>query len=286
MHNLVKHYEKKAEELLKKPVGYLCCGEEEGKEGEEGVDTRKFLLRTRETVGGNLIADIFFDYFSKKGADFCFLIAGVIGGGGDGEVKGEVTYGDITKWFPWEGRAVMVEVGGEMVRECLEWGVRMLPRRFGCFPVVSGLKFEVTVDENAREGERGAPGKRVGRIWVRRREEEGGGWGELEEGKAYKVCMTDYICEGGDGYYFFTQCQGLLSEGACPLIHDVVSQYFLERGGGKGEGEGVRLGKVEGRVRHLKGFETAVEEGEVREVSGSKAKPWKRELYVKPYDGE
>ena len=58
MQSLVKNYEKKAEELLEKPVGYLYGG---------GVDTRKFLLRTRECVGGNLIADIFLDYFSKKG---------------------------------------------------------------------------------------------------------------------------------------------------------------------------------------------------------------------------
>ena len=181
----------------------------------------------------------------------------------------------------------MIGIMGKTVRESLEWGVRMLPRRFGCFPVVSGIKFEVLVDVDAGEGEKGGPGKRVGRVWVRGR--DGGGWEDLEEEREYKVCMTDYIRDGGDGYHFFPECKELLSEGACPLIHDLIGKYFMEKGGGEGE-EGERKGaeapKVEGRVRHLKGFNTVVEEGEVREVSGSKAKPWRHEIYVKPYEGE
>jgi 2',3'-cyclic-nucleotide 2'-phosphodiesterase (5'-nucleotidase family) len=99
------------------------------------LDCRKFKLRTQETSGGCFFADALLDAVRGRGAEACFLIAGVISSHSEWPA-GEWTMGRVIECFPWEGIVVVCRLRGAELLAALEHAVALLPRRFGRFPQV------------------------------------------------------------------------------------------------------------------------------------------------------
>lgn len=217
---------------LREPVGSCAVD----------LECRKFKLRTQETNAGNLFADICLKSLESKGAEVGFLISGTISSHRVWPAA-DLTMEFVVSVFPWEGAFVLMELPGACLRQALEHGVSLLPRRFGRFPQVSGVSFAVDVDK--------PQGSRVSEIAVK---------GEpLDDDRLYLIATTDYIAEGGDDYDMLVKHgRVVIGEEYGPRIHDSCCQYFAET-----------LAPhplIEGRIRHLRSFQIHAEDEELAEL--------------------
>jgi len=252
MRELVQRYSSEVEAVLVKPLGCKLS---------RTLDTRKFLMRTQETMAGNLFAGAVYASLKGKGAECCFLISGMISGFGK-TLPGPLTLGNIIQWFPWEGGTCIIEVAGATLLEALEHGCHKLPRRFGMFPQVSGISFEVTVDPEATAGSPGSPYCRVSDVRVDGQ--------PLDTSRVYKVATGEYVADGGDGYTMFMETRRLVSPEGAPLLQDAIQAYLTKD-------EDVQVPSVEGRIRHKRSFVMHVEPSE---VGATPLDPTEEELLV------
>lgn len=240
MRSLVEHYSKEVEHVLSRPLGCSLSGE---------LDTRKFGLRTQETIAGNLFADAIFESLRSKGAECCLIIAGMVSSGPGKTPAGPLTLGNVVSWFPWEGGTCILELSGETILEALEHGCHKLPLRYGMFPQVSGMSFGVAVDPKSPSGSHGAPGSRVSEVTIAGQ--------PVEPARLYKVATSEYLADGGDDYKMLVRARRLVDPEMAPLLHDAVSSYLLAKG------PEVPLPPIEGRIRHLHGFQMRCEPEEL-----------------------
>jgi len=225
---LVRHYRALLEERLRAP---LAC------ELRAPLVTTRALLRTREMPAGNLFADAVLA--ANPSACCCLLIAGVISKGRLVEPIGPLALGAVIGWFPWEGGTCVLRVRGSALLAALEHGCRHLPRRFGCFPQVSGMSFALNAVA--------PPGSRVSAVLVAGK--------PLDPDTEYLVATTDYIAEGGDGFDMLAEARPLaVSPEVAPLLHAAVVAH-LESLGAIGP-------QPLGRIRNLTAFHMHVEHGE------------------------
>ncbi len=124
----------------------------------EGFSLR--VVRLAETNLGDFCADVI---RFETGADVAMISGGEIR---DDLNKGDITYGDIMRVWPYENEFCVLEVTGQTILDALEWGARSLPGENASFQQVSGLTYEIdvsipsgcTADENnlmtGIEGER------------------------------------------------------------------------------------------------------------------------------------
>jgi len=226
----VKRYDEIIQARLKEPVGR--CGAE--------LDCRKFMLRTQETAGGNLFADICMRALLSHGAQIGYLISGVISSHRVWP-PGDVTMEMVVSVFPWEGTFVLLEVSGRDLMSALEHGVSLLPRRFGRFPQVAGVSFTVDVSQPA--------GSRISEAFV--------GGAPLDLDRPYLVATTDYIAQGADGYeVFLKKAKVKIGDEFGPSIHEACKALLAD----------MPTPRVEGRVKHKVPFRMSMEDEELDEI--------------------
>ena len=240
MRRLVQHYGRELEAALGRPLGCGLSAE---------LDARKFWLRTQESAAGDLFADAVLGALREKGAECCLLIAGQISPGPGRTPAGPLTLGHVVQWFPWEGGTCVLEVAGATLLAALEHGVSRLPRRYGMFPQVSGMRFAVTVDAGAAAGAPGSPGHRVSAVEVQ---------GEpLDAQRMYRVATGEYVADGGDDYGMLAAAPRVVGPEAAPLLHDAVVDHL------KAQGPEVAVPGVQGRIRHTRAFRMYCESAEI-----------------------
>eukprot|EP00443_Scrippsiella_acuminata_P056958 CAMPEP_0115531126 /NCGR_PEP_ID=MMETSP0271-20121206/84870_1 /TAXON_ID=71861 /ORGANISM="Scrippsiella trochoidea, Strain CCMP3099" /LENGTH=477 /DNA_ID=CAMNT_0002963317 /DNA_START=1 /DNA_END=1435 /DNA_ORIENTATION=+ len=231
MKAFVARYEAELKKKLREPVG-RCT---------EQLDCRKFMLRTREVNSGNFFADLCLRSLQPQGAEIGFLISGVISSNRIWPA-GDLTMEFIVNIFPWEGTFVLLELRGKYLREALEHGVSLLPRRYGRFPHVAGLSFAVDVTLPS--------GSRVSDVRIRGI--------PLDEERAYLVATTDYIAQGGDDYDVFVKhAQVKVGEEFGPGIHSACRDCMARD---------LPSPVVEGRIQHKQGFRINCEVEELDEI--------------------
>lgn len=258
MRNLIDQYTKDLDEMRKRPLEPEVCF-------AEVLDTRKFMQRTQESAAGNLFADAILEAMRSHGAECALLIGGAIGAGAAfTPADTPLTWGDILSWFPWEGSACLLQVSGDALVQALEHGCKDLPRREGCFPQVSAIRFNLTVDPAVAAGEPGSPFHRVSEVFVN--------GAPLVKDQTYLVATTDWVAEGGDG---FAMGEDLLvaPEGG-PLLHEVVVKHLASLGTHPRP-------ITEGRIRHTRQFRMVVEDGEVGSTVHDPMR--EAELHVRPW---
>lgn len=118
--------------------------------------------------------------------------------------KGTITYNNLLDVLPFYGYIFIKEVKGIDILDALEFGVSNLPNMAQKFPQVSGITFDVDtsikstveIDENGLfvkvKGKRRVSGVLINGV-------------KLDLEKKYKISLTDFISNGGDGYSMFSK---------------------------------------------------------------------------------
>jgi 2',3'-cyclic-nucleotide 2'-phosphodiesterase (5'-nucleotidase family) len=197
----VAGYEAEFAEALSVPVGKT----------EVMLDTRRAVVRTRESNFGNLVADAMRD---TMGVD-----VGLTNGGG---IRGDRTYPegitltrkDILTELPFGNVTVMMELLGADLRAALENGISRVEDAAGRFPQVSGMAFKF---DPLRPS-----GSRILEVQV--------GGVPLDNARIYTVATNDYLANGGDGYAALRKGRLLIDASAGTLMASQVMNFIARRG--------------------------------------------------------
>ncbi len=119
------------------------------------LDSRRAMVRSRETTMGNLIADAIRDGVS---ADIGYANGGGIRGDRTYDAGATLTRKDILTELPFGNVTVLLELTGEQLMAVLENGVSRVEDTAGRFPQVSGMSFAFDVKQKA--------GSRVSNVMV------------------------------------------------------------------------------------------------------------------------
>jgi 2',3'-cyclic-nucleotide 2'-phosphodiesterase (5'-nucleotidase family) len=175
------------------------------------LDSSTATVRTREAAIGNLFADAM---RSSMHADAAVLNGGGIRAGRTYEPGARISHGDILAELPFNNRIVVVEIAGRELKRAMENGLSQLPRAAGRFPQVSGIALEF---ELARD-----PGNRVLAMKI--------GGAPLDEGKAYRVAVLDFLARGGDDYTMFADATRITPDNDAPMLVNEVVGYLRKLG--------------------------------------------------------
>jgi 5'-nucleotidase/UDP-sugar diphosphatase len=169
---------------------------------EKALDCRGEILRTKEAAAGNLITDIIRKHFKT---DIVFLN----GGGIRGEriiPSGSITTEDIDLMLPFKNQITILSLKGYEIKQALEQSVSFLPLQYGGFLQVSGISFDIDVNEEPFKMEPHTKtgsikiirtGNRISKIRVL---ERCGKFKPLNLKKTYEVAINSFLASGGDSY--------------------------------------------------------------------------------------
>jgi 5'-nucleotidase len=141
-------------------------------------DSDRSLVRTQETMIGNLIADAIKEVAQ---ADVAVMNGGSIRANLE---KGDITVEEVNSILPYSNYILKSAVTGSVIEEMLEVGVSRYPEESGGFLQVSGVSF--TFDP-AKE-----PMSRVSDVMV--------GGSPIDEAAGYTLATNDFLAGGGDGF--------------------------------------------------------------------------------------
>lgn len=181
IYNMIKAMNAELAPILNKVVAYteiFLNGE------EKALDTMLFHhgVRTGETNLGDFAADAI-----RYIADAQVAITN--GGGIRTSLEiGYITAGNLNEVFPFGNDVIKLKIPGSILLEALEYGTRLAPAVCAGFPQVSGLQFEVDMDEKTPD--------RVHNVLVN--------GVPLNPDSTYTVATNDFMADGGDGFIMFT----------------------------------------------------------------------------------
>ncbi|SMF52004.1 Calcineurin-like phosphoesterase [Azospirillum oryzae] len=170
------------------------------------LDSRKDVVRSRESSMGNLIADALRDALK---ADVAITNGGGIRADALHPAGSTLTRKDIFAELPFGNVGVLVEMSGQDLISTLEHGVGKVEEKAGRFPQVSGLT--MTYDPKAPAG------RRVTSVNV--------GGKPLDPQATYRVATNDYMLKGGDGYAAFPRAKVIVDASGAVLLATIVMNY-------------------------------------------------------------
>lgn len=164
------------------------------------------MVRTGETNLGNLITDAI---LSKSGADLVLT-----NGGG---IRASIEPGDITRKnvfdvLPFGNLIAVKEVPGSVIKDMLEFSVRLYPESNGGFLHAAGVTF--AFDESKE------PLSRVHDVKIQGQ--------ALDANKIYTLATNDFLAAGGDGY---TMLGDYPVTAEMVSLEEALADYIAEIGG-------------------------------------------------------
>lgn len=176
-------------------------------------------VRTMETNLGDFSADAYKytaeTYVKENGLDM--TIDGAIQNGGG--IRATIEAGDISmdtlyKVFPYGNTISIVTVTGAELLEALEASCASCPEALGGFPQVSGIKF--TLDTTVPYAQAAqypdstyyAPANPGSRVTI-----ESVGGKAFKLNATYNIAVNNFMADGGDTYYVFTQASNVIDTG-------------------------------------------------------------------------
>lgn len=174
-------------------------------------------VRTMETNLGDFAADAYLYTAQSYLGDSGITVDGAIQNGGG--VRASIPAGDITMntlytVFPFGNYINVVKVTGAELLEALEASCSACPTALGGFPQVSGIQFTVDTSIPYEKGAQypnstyfapANPGSRVTISTV------GGKKFSLTD--TYYIAVNNFMAEGGDTYYVFSQSDEIIDTG-------------------------------------------------------------------------
>ncbi|KAA0576555.1 bifunctional metallophosphatase/5'-nucleotidase [Azospirillum sp. B21] len=185
------------------------------------LDSRKDVVRSRESSMGNLIADALRETLK---ADVAITNGGGIRADALHPAGYRLTRRDIFAELPFGNVGVLVEMSGQDLISTLEHGVGKVEEKAGRFPQVSGLT--MTYDPKAPAG------RRVTSVTV--------GGKPIDPQATYRVATNDYMLKGGDGYAAFPRSKVIVDASGAVLLATIVMNHV--------ESKKTVTSAVEGRI--------------------------------------
>jgi len=135
--------------------------------------------------------------------------------------EGRITMGDVMEVLPFENRIVLLDMTGGEIRRTLEEGIGFQlstrpsdPR----FPYVSGMRYQLNLAAPA--------GRRVAGIFL---EEPDGKTAPIGEETVYRVAVSDFLANGGDGHRTFRTMMRFRCDAGF-IDTEVFAEYLRRRG--------------------------------------------------------
>eukprot|EP00164_Ancoracysta_twista_P004385 GFYU01005913.1.p1 GENE.GFYU01005913.1~~GFYU01005913.1.p1 ORF type:complete len:579 (-),score=167.83 GFYU01005913.1:142-1878(-) len=139
------------------------------------------------------------------------ILAGATFGGKELKPPGDITVGDLFKWFPRETSCIVVDATGQQILELLEAGVKSLPGEAPGFPQISdNVKYEVCVANK--------PENRIDNVYISGH--------QLDPTKLYKVGMSAFMGKGKATPLWTKDANRITNEEHAPLFTDVLRMHF------------------------------------------------------------
>lgn len=173
-------------------------------------------VRTEETNLGDFAADAYL-YTAQQYMGSSITVDGAIQNGGGVRASipaGPISMNTLYTVFPFGNTVSVVKVTGAQLLEALEASCSSAPSALGGFPQVSGIEFTINTAVPYAEGAQypdstyfapAAPGSRV------TIEKVGGKDFDLED--SYYIAVNNFMADGGDTYYVFTQAEEVIDTG-------------------------------------------------------------------------
>jgi 5'-nucleotidase len=158
------------------------------------------VCRTKECTMGDVIADAMIDHYRRQLPQLSDVSIALLNGGSIRSTidTGNVTYADVMEVLPFGTTIDVVELSGADVREVLEYAVQDYDpcSRHGKFLQVAGLQvtYDLSRPNNQRVAEVEVAINGSGSQYV-----------PLDNNTIYKVSMTSFMAQGGDGYDMVTR---------------------------------------------------------------------------------
>ena len=205
---------------------------------EDGVR----ITRTEETPIGNFCADALRNVL---GTDIAFMNGGAI----RSEIRqGEITYNMLLNVFPFNNSLCTATMTGSQILDALEMSVTLLPKEFGGFLQVSGIKFRanlsvptsVVIDENNLFSHV-AGSRRVSDVQVL--DKATGQYVPIDPDRTYTIAGTNYLLEDCGDYGVMRYAQ--LKDTNLGQDVDMLAIYLSQILGGK---IGTEYSTTQGRI--------------------------------------
>lgn len=198
---LVAKYDGMLSAELKQPLGTLTTA----------MDSRSDTVRGGEAAIGNLIADAMRE---RMTTDVAIINGGGIRGKREYAAGITLTRGDMLAEMPFSNVLVVLEVTGAQLLAAMEYGLSEVEQRAGRFPQISGMTVAYDPSKPADS--------RVVSAAV--------GDKPLDLKASYRVALTDYMANGGDGYSAFAGAKTVVPASDGPMLSDTVMAYIQARG--------------------------------------------------------
>jgi len=199
MFDLIDQYQKALQASLNISIGII----------KSPLDGRSHMVRTRETILGNFVADVM---ATITQADAVLINSGTFRSDRIHE-EGKFLLSDVLTILPIKDTIVTIEVTGQQLIEGLENGVSRLPSEDGRYPQVSHLSFGFY--ENAKKGER----VDVESVFISGK--------KIDLKAKYRLATKSYVSRGKDGYNCFKNCKVLTDPDSGPLLSTAVRNHIM-----------------------------------------------------------
>lgn len=176
----------------------------------EGNFDNSWRLYRHDSALGDLIADAFLDAGQSQGVQVAMENRGGIRSFID---RGAITLEKTEEILPFDNHLACATVSGKCLLQNLEHSVA--GSLGGRFLDVSGLKFAYDIEK--------PPGSRIVFALIKDKE---GNWKRVEEDTTYRIGMTDYSFNGGEGYDFSTAQDVTYSK---EKLNEPLRRFFLKQ---------------------------------------------------------
>lgn len=176
----------------------------------DGNFDNSWRLYRHDSALGDLIADAFLDAGQSQGVQVAMENRGGIRSFID---RGPITLEKIEEILPFDNHLACATVTGKSLLRNLEHSVA--GSLGGRFLDVSGIKFAYDIEK--------APGSRIVFALVKDKE---GNWKRVEDAATYRIGMTDYSFNGGEGYDFSSAADVTYSQ---EKLNEPLRRFFLKQ---------------------------------------------------------
>ncbi len=174
------------------------------------INTNREVIRTKESIFGNLLADALKDY---TGAQIALINGGAIRGESIYEKNHSISRKDIVKELPFRNKVKLIEVKGIQLLKALENGFSLVEKSKGRFPHISGMHVVYNKDLKV--------GSRVRSVFIHGK--------RLIETEKYTLVTSDYLADGGDGYESFSNSKEIsYLKSKHRLISNILIDYIIK----------------------------------------------------------
>lgn len=202
-------------------------------------------VRTEETNLGDFAADAYL-YAAQQYMGDTITVDGAIQNGGGVRASipaGPITMNTLYTVFPFGNSISVVKVTGAQLLEALEASCSAAPSALGGFPQVSGIRFTIDTAVLYVNGMQypdstyyapAVPGSRVTIETV--------GGRAFDPADSYYIAVNNFMADGGDTYYVFTQAEEVIDTGV--IDAEGLISYVDSLGGVIGQAYALPKGNI------------------------------------------